>query len=170
MIIILARIIFHFPFLLFGFFLNNPPKPFFILPYLSSLCFLLYSLSSSFFGYKTITGMHSIEDIEASEQQLYDEINQMRIDNQLPPLNRSLLLQAIAKEHSRNIAKTDNLTRDYVRALAQKNLDCTFHAEDVQKTNKVELNETYILDPKMEKVGIGIVINKSLYVTQDFCG
>ncbi len=127
----------------------------------------------------TITGMHSAPiNPETLEKELYNQVSQFRTDNQLPIIENSTKLEAIARKHSEDLAY-NNEPVDYSEALEQNKLYCNFHAENILKTTNTDIlqellaNETLkapLLDPKLERMGIGIAINKSIYVTQDFCG
>lgn len=131
----------------------------------------------SFFGYKTITGMHSTLDENTLRDLFYEQINMYRTSNNLDPFSKSLKLQAIAQKHSESMAKQDIYFRNHQEEFQNNNLYCTFQNEIILKTKNTdiiaELNETQLtslLDLKLERVGIGIAINKSIYITQDFCG
>lgn len=148
--------------------------------YIIAVIVTIVVIAGSYFGYQTITGMHSFKglDITQLEDQLYEDINQMRLFNQLDPLNKSVKLASIARSHSENMAYNRELEdRDYLATFKNSNFYCTFHGENILKTKDAnilaELNDTHmanILDPKLERIGIGIAINKSIYITQDFCG
>lgn len=129
----------------------------------------------------SVTGMHSAEisvDSEALEKELYNQINQFRADNGLEIIKRSIRLEAIARKTSQNMAENKSIT-PYLESYEQSKLYCNFHAENILKTESTDIlqelvnNETLkapLLDPKLEKKGIGIAITSQVYVTIDFCG
>lgn len=131
----------------------------------------------SFFGYKNITGMHPTLDENTLRDLFYEQINMYRTSNNLDPFSKSLKLQTIAQEHSQSMAKEDIYFRNHKQEFQNNKLYCTFQNEIILKTENTdliaELNETQLstlLDPKLERIGIGVAINKSIFITQDFCG
>jgi uncharacterized protein YkwD len=127
-------------------------------------------------------------DVFSIEKDLFEMVNQERIDQGLDPLRLSQELTRMARSHSQDMASRMEMTHLSVlgKSYLERLVDAGFYFRNIGEN--VAVSETFhsdfihqgfmespehrenILDPEFEEIGIGVIYSrdKKYYVTQDF--